>query len=276
MRRVQKAGLGSGRTAGSMKAQEEWKGLQLGRLEPEERILTRKLYETVFAEDPPRFVDYYYRRRASVNEIYAAVDEKGIHGMVHLNPCRVSWQGEELTLSYIVAVATEEAYRGQGIMGKLLGMALEEMDRRGEPFTFLMPAAEAIYTPYGFRRAWPWRWEEDAAPAGEIRTVLPAEKCTDETLGQLSRRVNDALSRQFSLFDLRSAGYYRDLQEQQEASGGELRICFDKEGPCFARCTEKEKFPPMMARIVNRKSFLARTGGEGEEPFANALICQVV
>ena len=26
-----------------MKAQEEWKGLQLGRLEPEERILTRKL-----------------------------------------------------------------------------------------------------------------------------------------------------------------------------------------------------------------------------------------
>ena len=75
--------------------------------------------------------------------------------MVHLNPCRVSWQGEELTLSYIVAVATEEAYRGQGIMGKLLGMALEEMDRRGEPFTFLMPAAEAIYTPYGFRRPGP-------------------------------------------------------------------------------------------------------------------------
>ncbi len=241
--------------------------LTFRRLKPEEHCLTRRLYETVFSEDTKEFVDYYYGEKASRNEIYAALDQRGIHGMVHLNPCQVSWRGETLTIHYIVAVATEESYRRRGIMGTLLRMALRELNRRGEPFAYLMPAAEAIYTPYGFRRTWEWRWEEETVSGikPDALEQRSACRCSDELLEQLSRRVNERLAGQFELFSLRSAAYYRDLQRQQRASGGELRICFDREGPCFGLCTEKEKFPPMMARIANLESFLARVRTEEEQ-----------
>ena len=36
-------------------------------------------------------------------------------------------------------------------MGRLLKHVMREMYDRKEPFTFLMPAAEAIYYPYDFR-----------------------------------------------------------------------------------------------------------------------------
>ena len=55
---------------------------------------------------------------------------------------------------YIVAVATEESQRGKGYMREVLTRALRDMNLEGRPFTFLMPAAEAIYRPFDFRFIW--------------------------------------------------------------------------------------------------------------------------
>lgn len=293
--------------------------LTLRRLKPEEHSHTRALYEEAFFQDTKEFVDYYYRRKASRNEIYAALDEQGIYGMAHLNPVPVNWRGREQVIHYIVAVATQERFRRQGIMGELLRMVLRDMSRRGEPFAFLMPAAEAIYSPYGFRRAWEWRWEEEpdrtrevnalgkndetgetAAPGepdrakesntpepesgtngvaggkkpgeapalngGELLT-RPAAQCSDEILKELSQAVNERLMEQFDLFALRSPDYYRNLEEQQEASKGQLLIGFQGEKPWAAVCTEKENFPPMMTRIVNLERFLAGVRTREEQDF---------
>lgn len=268
------------------------------KLKPEEHFSTRHLYETVFSEDDARFVDYYYQYRAEENEIYAAEDDTGIHAMLHVNPCRVFWNNRPCTLPYIVAVATEENFRRRGLMGRLLTKALEDMRRDGIPFAFLMPAAEAIYTPYGFRRAWPWRWEEqEVCQSGNsegtfveplesaggaqrtlnnaakkvnesifmeafgnaltIRERRPASDCSREELEALSQRVNRALAGRYSLFSERSPEYYRRLQQEQQASGGTLEILFDAEGPLCARCSAREEFPPMMARILHPETFFA-------------------
>lgn len=112
---------------------------------------TKALYETVFSEDKGAFADYYYTWKTRDNTIYAAEDENGIHAMVHLNPFEVSVYGKVQMLHYIVAVATEKQYRHRGLMRNLLNLAMREMAENGEPFTFLMPASEAIYLPFGFR-----------------------------------------------------------------------------------------------------------------------------
>ena len=48
-------------------------------------------------------------------------------------------------------VATRESCRKRGYMRELLVRTMEEMYRKKEPFTFLMPAAKEIYLPYDFR-----------------------------------------------------------------------------------------------------------------------------
>ena len=125
--------------------------MMLRRLKPEEHPDTRQLWEEIFCEDTKEFLDYYYFIKARSNEIYVVEEDGRICSMLHLNPYVMRIEEEEFPSDYIVAVATREAYRGRGYMGELLRRTMKEMHGRGVPFTFLMPAAEAIYTPYDFR-----------------------------------------------------------------------------------------------------------------------------
>ena len=119
----------------------------------------------MFSEDSKRFVDYYYTEKTKDNQIYVAEEDGGIQAMLHLNPYELNVNGMKKKANYIVAVATRESYRGRGFMKALLETALKDMYREGESFTYLMPAAEAIYTPYGFRTVYEQQLEY--CPIGE-------------------------------------------------------------------------------------------------------------
>ena len=112
------------------------------RLEQSEHGKTRSLWEEVFTEDTSAFLDYYYYIKTKDNQICS---------MLQLNPYLLKIEESERPSAYIIAVATKEEYRGRGFMGNLLRQALNDMYTAKVPFTFLMPAAEAIYTPYDFR-----------------------------------------------------------------------------------------------------------------------------
>lgn len=126
--------------------------MRIRKLTKAEHGVTRILWEEVFTEDEDAFLDYYYEVKATENTIYVIEDEAGDPlSMLQLNPYSVRFGKKDRTLHYIVAVATREKYRGRGYMRELLETSASEMYRDGEPFTFLMPAAEAIYYPHGFR-----------------------------------------------------------------------------------------------------------------------------
>jgi len=119
-------------------------------LSDQERSRSRALYEEVFVEDADGFSELYYQIKARDNQIL--VEEDGaIVSMLHRNPYTFWFRGTKVRADYIVAVATKAAYRHQGRMRRLLTKALEDMYADGLPFTFLMPADEAIYTPFDFR-----------------------------------------------------------------------------------------------------------------------------
>ena len=113
---------------------------------------SRPLYEKVFPEDTPRFVDYYYQYKTRDNEILAIREEGQIVSMLHLNPYVMIVNGYEIRSNYIVAVATHEEYRHRGYMRMLLERALRDQAQKKIPFTFLMPASESIYAPFDFGR----------------------------------------------------------------------------------------------------------------------------
>jgi len=117
----------------------------------EEHIKSRALYEEVFVEDEKTFVDAYYKIKAAGNKILVAEDGTEPVSMLHRNPYTFSFRGTRVRADYIVAVATRYSYRHQGWMRRLLTRALQDMAEEEMPFTFLMPADEAIYTPFDFR-----------------------------------------------------------------------------------------------------------------------------
>ena len=120
-------------------------------LTKEEHGRSRGLYEEVFAEDEKAFVDAYYCRKTADNRILAAEEDGVIVSMLHCNPYTFRMRGESVLADYIVAVATKVKFRHRGLMRSLLTKALRDMRSEEKPFTFLMPADEAIYLPFDFR-----------------------------------------------------------------------------------------------------------------------------
>ena len=120
-------------------------------LDRQEHGSSRALYEEVFVEDEQAFVDAYYQIKAADNEILVAEEDGEIVSMLHRNPYTFWLRGVQVPADYLVAVATRVAFRHRGLMRALLTRALRDMKEQGYPFTFLMPADEAIYTPFDFR-----------------------------------------------------------------------------------------------------------------------------
>ncbi|MCI8596998.1 MAG: GNAT family N-acetyltransferase [Lachnospiraceae bacterium] len=124
--------------------------MEIRYLTREEHKRSRILYEEVFIEDEQAFVDAYYEIKGADNEILVVEDEGNIVSMLHRNPYTFLFRDSSVRADYLVAVATKRTYRHQGLMRSLLTKALCDMAAEKMPFTFLMPADEAIYTPFDF------------------------------------------------------------------------------------------------------------------------------
>ena len=152
---------------------------------PEEQERTKALYREIFPEDTEEFLDFYYKERPK--RILAMEEDGQIIAMLHLNPFLLSFFGKEITASYIYAVATKKEKRRQGIMGELLRYAFQLLKEEGEAFCILIPVAESIYSPYGFRTVTKLAIEESEPEEG--KNVLYAVP----TKALLERRKKEAL-----------------------------------------------------------------------------------
>ena len=152
---------------------------------PEEQERTKALYREIFPEDTEAFLDFYYKERPK--RILAMEEDGQIIAMLHLNPFLLSFFGKEITASYIYAVATKKEKRRQGIMGELLRYAFQLLKEEGEVFCILIPVAESIYSPYGFRTVTKLTLEESEPEEGiNVLYAVP-------TKALLERRQKEAL-----------------------------------------------------------------------------------
>ena len=205
--------------------------MEIRKLEPQEHGKTRALYEEVFSEDSRSFVDYYYTEKTRDNQIYVVEEAGEIQAMLHLNPYTLMVNGSRKAAHYIVAVATRKEYRGRGYMAALLKQALTDMYQAGESFTFLMPAAEAIYLPHDFRTVYEQQrkfcseeeYRQAPGPASEDPGIL-VSKAKEEESEELAEAANGWLGEHFQVYALRDAAYYRRLQKEYASDGGCLMI----------------------------------------------------
>lgn len=201
-------------------------------LSAEERGWTRALYQAAFPEDTERFVDFYYQYKTRDNQILVLEQDGQIVSMLHRNPYIMIMNGYEFLADYIVAVATEKAFRHQGCMRKLLEKALNDMADQGMPFTFLMPASESIYAPFDFVWICPY-------------TELPMRVARMSAEAQ-----NRYLAGRYQMFCKRNARYMENLQAERIAETGEAM---------------PDHIPPFMARVTDVTSMLRLIGSREEK-----------
>ncbi len=192
------------------------------KLQQEEHIRTRRLWEEIFAEDTPEFLDYYYSVKTSDNEIYVMEDGGEIVSMLHLNPYQMRVRDKIFKTHYIVAVATDERYRHQGLMRQLLNHVMQLMADRGEPFTFLMPAHEAIYKPFGFEFIYEQKREKVIGKQSNDDSLKITQACKDDCQA-IADFANEILC-EYDVVTWRDATYYQTLLSEVSSEDGGILI----------------------------------------------------
>lgn len=288
----------------------------LRKLKRQDAERTRSMWERIFHEDSPSFVDYYYEVKTAENEIYVIESEGDIRGMLHLNPYTLSVEQAEVDSNYIVAVATDSGYRGRGYMTELLRKAIRDMYRKEMPFTFLMPAAEAIYYPHHFRFIYDQQKWNVVSASGEELSVEKILTCKGgqkqllrcASLGDCKKIADFAetiLAEQMQVYARRDRSYYEKLLLEQEAQeggillaeqDGELKgvLLYDKENgfsmreplvlPGYEKIFEEaglilkaeEKKPMIMARILCVERLLECMNYKEETEFYFELVDPVI
>lgn len=208
--------------------------MELRRLEKEEHGKTRKLWEEVFSEDSREFLDYYYYIKTKDNAIYVIEEDDAIRSMLQLNPYELQVEDARLRSEYIIGVATQKEYRSRGYMRELLTKAMQDLHDRKDAFTFLMPAAEAIYTPYDFR----YVYRQPSCVLTEEEKVVSEVSTIKTTVTWREARMMDAtamaeffqnhFAAKWNVCAVHDAEYYRTMiLEQQSEFGG---VCLLEEG----------------------------------------------
>lgn len=196
--------------------------VQIRKLEQAEHSQTRTLWEEIFIEDTRAFLDYYYKVKTAGNQIYVAEDVEQICAMLQLNPYRIKLGEAQAICQYIIAVATRPTHRKRGIMAALLKRSMKEMEQKKEPFTFLMPAAEAIYYPFDFRYVYGQAWQlvKGEKPDAHIQVrkagIKDCEECAQLAMHCLEGR--------YGTYAVRDTGYYETLLEEQKSQNGGIVI----------------------------------------------------
>lgn len=206
----------------------------LRKLKREEHVLTRRLWEAVFQEDTKEFLDYYYFIKARENRIYVIEEDEDIRSMLQLNPYTVRIEDGQFLSNYIIAVSTQKEYRGRGYMGNLLRTSLTDMYGEKVPFTFLMPAAEAIYTPYDFRYIYRQKirildLREGGAEGDGVKPWDGAPDVSDRDAGifdaeEMAAFFERHFSPKWQVHAIHDEAYYRTMILEQQSEHGGVRL----------------------------------------------------
>lgn len=241
-------------------------------LETEEKERCVELWKEAFPEDSDSFCNYYVHEKMKDNRVLVCEEDGRIVSMLHRNPYQIYMRGQVCTSDYIVGVATAKTERHKGHMRSLLLAMFRDMYEEQMPFTFLMPAREAIYHPFDFRfifdqPRWVLKYSSD------IRKT----DGKDSLFTELAEWQNAWLKRQYEVFAVRDEAYLTRMQKELYSENGSMRLIYDSDwfvgmesdwgiseremrylytGERYR--TEISRKPAIMARIICLPEFVKR------------------
>ena len=114
-----------------------------------EREVSKKIWLDTF-RDSEEYIDWYMESvHRNENNLFILEDNE-IVGMLYENPYEIKILNRIEKSIYMVAVAIENQYRGEGYFKKLMEESLRNLKSQGIGIVFLHPVSSEIYKRFGF------------------------------------------------------------------------------------------------------------------------------
>ena len=113
----------------------------------------KKLWNYCFGDDES-FVDYYFRSKYKNENTIVIEKDKKIISSLQLNQYKIKLNNKVYDTSYIVGVSTLPEARGKGYMKDIMSYALNEIYKKGQLVSILMPVDFRLYRKFGYENCY--------------------------------------------------------------------------------------------------------------------------
>ena len=177
--------------------------------------------------DTEEFVNYYFNSKYE-NRNTIVLDEKDeIVSSLQLNQYKIKLNDKLYDTSYVVGVSTFPQVRGRGYMKHIMEFSLEEMYKRGQLVSILMPIDYRLYRKYGYEHCYDQlEYTIDIEDLSRFKLNGRLFKVEDEHIDDLIE-INNLFLKNINGSVARDEEYYSNLFKEIKSEDGHIYIYED-------------------------------------------------
>ena len=179
--------------------------------------------------DEESFVEYYFNNKYNNNNTIVACENEDIVSSLQLNQYKIKLDNKEYETSYIVGVSTFPQVRGRGYMKKIMEYSLNELYRKNQLVSILMPIDYRLYRKYGYEHCYDQlEYDIDIDALKNFKLIGRLYKADETHIDDLIS-INNLFLNDVNGNTIRDRDYYINLFKEIESENGHIYIHKDED-----------------------------------------------
>lgn len=179
-------------------------------------------------DDGPKFTDYYFNDKYKHENTIVVEDDEEIVSSLQLNQYNLKLNDKIYDTSYVVGVSTFPQARGKGYMKHIMDFTLNELYRKNQLVSILMPIDYRLYRKYGYEHCYDQiEYEIDIEDLSGFKSKGFLKKAKLDNINDLINIENNFLENLNGTI-IRDKNYYENLFKEVESEDGHIYIHEDE------------------------------------------------
>ena len=177
--------------------------------------------------DEESFVDYYFKNKYNNNNTIVVCEDEDIVSSLQLNQYKLKLDDKEYETSYVVGVSTFPQVRGRGYMKKIMEYSLNELYRKKQLVSILMPIDYRLYRKYGYEHCYDQlEYTIDIEALKNFKLTGRLYKADETHIDDLIN-INNIFLNDVNGNTVRDKDYYINLFKEIESENGHIYVYKD-------------------------------------------------
>lgn len=183
----------------------------------------REIWDYCF-NDSAKFTDYYFENIYDKNNTVVVEDDGEIVSSLQLNQYNLELNNKLYDISYVVGVSTFPEARGRGYMKHIMDFTLNELYRKNQLVSILMPIDYRLYRKYGYENCYDQlEYNLDIEDLKVFKTTGNMKKANENFIEDMIR-INKLCLKGINGNIKRDELYYKNLFKEVKSEEGHIYL----------------------------------------------------
>lgn len=174
--------------------------------------------------DEEAFVNYYFDNKYKPENTIIIEENDELMSSLQLNQYKINLNNKIYDTSYVVGVSTYPNARGKGYMKDMMDFALNELYKKDQLVSLLMPIDYRLYKKYGYEHCYDQiEYKLNIEELKQFKIVGNFEKITNNHINYMMDIYNEFLLNT-NAYVVRDKNYYENLFKEIKCENGHMYI----------------------------------------------------